>query len=137
MTLLTIIASRLRIELILVWILMTFHTISLLLMTEYIFPCRVRRLHRKHSLCRCMTFYTLLPNLLMRIDKVKLCFVMIVFEYIGEFGRVMTFDASLLKILWLKLFLMRSLVTILAELRFITGESINLLTILKMTSSTF
>ena len=96
MTLLTIIASHLRIKLILVWVLMTFHTISLLLMSEYIFPGRVRRLHRKHTLCWNMTFYTLLPNLLMGIDKVKLCFVMIVFEYISEFGRVMTFDAGLL-----------------------------------------
>ena len=83
-----------------------------------------------------MTFYTLLPNLLMGIDKMKLCFVMIVFEYIGKFCRVMTFDASLLQVLWLKLFLVRSLVTFFAKLRFFAGESINLLTTLKMTLST-
>ena len=121
-----IIGCKSRRKLLFVDIFMTLHAVALGLVCENIFVSRMGRLHRENTLRLNMALDTVLTDLGMGIDQLKIRLVMIEFALIAEVLRVMTkIAASVIKFVMELLFVWRS-VAIDTEIFFGIGESVDL-----------
>jgi hypothetical protein len=121
----TVIGSESRRKLLFVDIFMTFYAVPLRLVCENIFMSRMGRFHRENALRLNMALDTVLTNLGVGINQLKIRLVVIEFALITEVLRIMAeIAASVIKFVMELLFMWRSM-AIDTEIFFGIGESVD------------